>query len=254
MQASRDVDISEAVAMLSSGDTAQVCSRTAMTPSPVVRHRTTGIRAPWIAERNVDAKTNVVLSIGVQVNDGVAFLRKTLTLDSAPAIEALIKNGAVSHFVRLLRDGPTDRIKHEAAWCLASMAAGTTEEIHIMLQSGALEVAINEIRVPGAGKTDTPASMDLIEQCIRLVGSIAAKGYSTRDTCLQHGAAACIGSFLVALMAKPAPPFFRTELGRNCTKAASDLCRNKPYPGIKTLRQIPQAMANLMLSHRPWQI
>ncbi|KAL3255049.1 hypothetical protein MRX96_046696 [Rhipicephalus microplus] len=157
-------------------------------------------------------------------------VRKMLSRERHPPIDAMIQAGVVPVLVSALANDACPTLQFEAAWALTNIASGTAEQTDTLIQAGAVPLFVRLLGSPHA---------NVCEQAVWALGNIAGDGPNLRDLVLQAG----ILKPLLALARPDAPaPFIR-----NVTWSLSNLCRNKnPPPPFETIRECLPALAQLI--------
>ncbi len=166
----------------------------------------------------------------VQSNDaedlfyGLIGLRKLLSKDENPPVQAIIDTGIVPRLIQLTSVESAKEILIEAAWCLTNLCSGTTEQTLHVIQNGAVASFLSLL------KSDNP---EVAEESIWGLGNIAGDNAIFRDLILlQDGIAE-----LVKVLSKGSS----YKLKLNGAWALSNLCRGKPEPQFERIfKAIPQ--------------
>ena len=64
-------------------------------------------------------------------------LRKLLSIENNPPIQAVIDANLVPVFIQCLHH-PIAKFQFEAAWCLTNIASGTTDHVNNLIEKGVL--------------------------------------------------------------------------------------------------------------------
>lgn len=193
------------------------------------------------ADKHIDIRSHMS-ELGAFVNDchsedmarqlnGVTMLRKLLSLEHQPPIQAVIDAGVVPRLVQMLTFNHSTEIQFEAAWTLTNIASGNSAQTRVVVAAGAVPHIVHLLRSP---------SEDLREQCVWCLGNIAGDSYECRDLVLKCGAI----EPLVALIR----PEAKVSMIRNATWAVSNLCRGKPQPDFRFLAPAVPKLAQLLHS------
>lgn len=157
-------------------------------------------------------------------------VRKMLSRERHPPIDAMIQAGVVPVLVSALSKDSCPSLQFEAAWALTNIASGTAEQTDTLVQAGAVPLFVRLLASSHA---------NVCEQAVWALGNIAGDGPNLRDLVLQAG----ILKPLLALARPDTPaPFIR-----NVTWSLSNLCRNKnPPPPFETIRECLPTLAQLI--------
>ena len=142
-------------------------------------------------------------------------LRRLLSIEDSPPIQAVIDANLVPVFITLLHH-QIPKFQFEAAWCLTNIASGTTDHVTNLIEKDVLSHFIQLLRSP---------HIEVVEQAIWGIGNIAGDSPSTRDSVLHSGALEQIAAVLQ--QAIPGTSFMR-----NASWALSNLCRGRPQPNF----------------------
>lgn len=143
----------------------------------------------------------------------VTQLRKVLSREKNPPIQAVIHTGVVPHLIRLLRDSPVAMLQFECAWALTNIMSGSSEETQYVIREGVVPVLLDKV---------TSREPDVAEQCIWAIGNIAGDGAAPRNVLLEHG--------VVLKLLEVAAAEQRLTTLRNLAWTVSNVCRGKPKP------------------------
>lgn len=113
-------------------------------------------------------------------------LRKLLSIEVNPPIQAVIDANLIPVFIQLLHH-TIPKFQFEAAWCLTNIATGTTDNVHNLIEKDVLKHFIELLNSP---------HIEVVEQAIWGIGNIAGDNHLTRDCVINSGALEKIGSLL----------------------------------------------------------
>ncbi|GAB5356500.1 hypothetical protein AAMO2058_000295300 [Amorphochlora amoebiformis] len=170
-------------------------------------------------------------------------IRKILSVERSPPIQAVLNTGIASTLISLLRS-PDEKTQFEACWALTNIASGTQDQTSAIVKMGAIREFIRLLDSPNA---------EVKEQGVWALGNVAGDSPAFRDLVLQNGAAAkvvgiCNQSTLVSTL-------------RNCAWTLSNFCRGKPQPDFRlvspilpTLRKLLNHPDNEVLTDTCWAL
>ena len=113
-------------------------------------------------------------------------LRKLLSIEVNPPIQAVIDANLIPVFIQLLHH-QIPKFQFEAAWCLTNIATGTTDNVHNLIEKDVLKHFIELLSSP---------HIEVVEQAIWGIGNIAGDNHLTRDCVINSGALEKISSLL----------------------------------------------------------
>jgi hypothetical protein len=160
----------------------------------------------------------------------VSLIRRLLSKESKPPVEAVLRAGVLPRLVQLLGGGAgvDTKLQFEAAWAITNVAS--TEHTSAVVQAGAVPPLV-------AGMMS--GDPELRDQCIWCLGNIAGDCAAYRDGVLNTPGA------LNAIMANVQNPH-SLQLLRNATWTLSNLCRGKPSPAAAHAQAVVPALAYLL--------
>jgi len=106
-------------------------------------------------------------------------LRKLLSEGQDPPISEAVNSGAILILIKLLEYSSNFRIQSEAAWCLSSLCAGTSEETKKVIDYGVIPSFISALK---------SSHEEVVEQCLWGLGNIAGDSAQLRDVVIKAGA------------------------------------------------------------------
>lgn len=154
-------------------------------------------------------------------------VRQALASSSRPPIQEVIALGGVSALVDCLaRDGTSELAKLEAAWSLANIAAGSSEQTAVVVGAGAPEALFAALRVPEPGH-------ELADQCLWAFGNIAGDSADLRDQMLKAGVVGVLGELYSRMPGFSWDELARQQVLRTLTWVMSALCHGTPAPKLE---------------------
>lgn len=154
--------------------------------------------------------------------DAVQTARKMVAQQQDPPINELIRVGFVPILVESLKWEQHPQLQFEAAWALTNIASGTSEQTHIVVQSGAVSLFIALL-----SSNDTCVA----EQCVWALGNITGDGPQLRDFVISQG--------IIPPLLQRVTPQSPVKFLRTLTWTISNLCRNKePPPPVAAMQQL----------------
>lgn len=157
-------------------------------------------------------------------------LRKLLSTELRPPIQALIEAGGLRPLVARLTDA-SPAVQLEAAWALTNAASGSSVETLAIVEAGALEALFNVL-----GSPNISDRADLCDQCLWAVGNLAGDGdVSLRDRVLGSGVVGHLGQLYESLPTFAWDLRGRMQVLRTLTWLMGSLCRGQPAPPLTEL-------------------
>ena len=160
---------------------------------------------------------------------GVTCIRRLLSKESQPPVQAVLASGVLARLVVLLDCGDA-KVQFEAAWAITNIAS--TEFTAAVVEAGA---------VPPLVRNMAAADANLREQSLWCIGNVAGESPALRDLLLTTPGC------LEALLQNLAYPS-NVGLLRNATWTLSNLCRGKPSPAPASVASMLPALAHLATS------
>jgi len=160
---------------------------------------------------------------------GVRSIRKLLSIERSPPIDAVIETGVTSRLVAFL-DVPDMEIAFESCWALTNIASGTSEQTVAVVNEGALPKLIRLI-------SDSPHE-SVRDQAVWAIGNIAGDSVQMRDLVLRL-------NVVQPLLLQIHPGQVLSSL-RNAVWAISNCCRGKPSPPFESIAPFLPRLAPLL--------
>eukprot|EP01105_Mastigella_eilhardi_P026315 TRINITY_DN7522_c0_g1_i1.p1 TRINITY_DN7522_c0_g1~~TRINITY_DN7522_c0_g1_i1.p1 ORF type:complete len:561 (-),score=197.03 TRINITY_DN7522_c0_g1_i1:55-1737(-) len=163
----------------------------------------------------------------------VTQIRKLLSMEQNPPIEAVVATGVLPRLVELLNAVDTPKLQFEAAWAVTNVASGSSQHTTLLIQLGAVPTLISLLAIGDA---------QLREQAVWALGNIAGDGTHYRDTVIRLGIMQPLLRILTVDVNKG-------SLIRNATWTLSNMCRGKPPPDFLYVKPAIPVLGSL-LSYR----
>jgi len=162
-------------------------------------------------------------------------IRRLLSLEKSPPIDAVIKSGCLPYLVNCLGAVDNQKLQFEAAWALTNVASGESRHTNALVESGA---------VPPLLKLLNSSSWEIREQAVWALGNVAGDGAVLRDYLLKCGAMQELIKMMYHILQEPVP----VSLIRNTAWTLSNMYRGKPSPPLE-LVQPGMPLLKLLLNH-----
>jgi len=156
-------------------------------------------------------------------------IRKMLSIELNPPIQAIIVAGIVPKLVTFLTCADNIGLQFEASWALTNIASGTTEHTRVVINSGAVPIFISLLKSPAD---------DVREQAVWALGNIAGDSTEYRNMVLEAG----ILEPLLQLCSQDS----KLTLVRNATWTLSNLCRGKPQVPFAAIKNALPILSKLL--------
>ncbi|XP_037075204.1 importin subunit alpha-4-like [Pollicipes pollicipes] len=162
----------------------------------------------------------------------VQAIRKLLSSDKNPPIDALVQGGVLPVLVHCLQAEDDPALEFESCWALTNIASGTSLQTEAVVQAGATPHFLRLLRSPHP---------QVCEQAVWALGNIIGDGPQLRDYVISLG----IVPPLIAFISDEIPLNFL----RNVTWVLVNLCRNnKPPPSPDTIGELLPSL-NVLIQH-----
>jgi hypothetical protein len=163
---------------------------------------------------NLDSLVEMVQSNDPRIQiQATAFIRKLLSREKIPPIQAIIETGVLTYLVEFLKRNDFPSLQFEAAWALTNIASGSSEQTGLVIECGAVPAFRDLLFSP---------KDEIREQAVWALGNIAGDSPACRDFVLSH-------QIMEPLLQNLAEHSTLSML-RNATWTLSNLCRSKPQP------------------------
>ncbi|KAK9215249.1 hypothetical protein WN944_007253 [Citrus x changshan-huyou] len=165
---------------------------------------------------------------GLQLEATTQF-SKLLSIERSPQIDKVIQSGVVPRFVEFLMREDYPQLQYEVAWALSNIASGTSENIKVVIDHGAVPIFVKLLVSP---------SDDVRKQAVWALGNVAGDSSGCRDLVLGEGA-------LIPLLAE-LNEHAKLSMLRIAARTLSNLCKGKPEPPFDQVRPALPALAQLI--------
>ncbi|KAJ9559181.1 hypothetical protein OSB04_013795 [Centaurea solstitialis] len=158
--------------------------------------------------------------------------RKLLSIgrgERTPPIDQVIQSGVIPRFVEFLMREEFPELQFEAAWALAKIASGTTENTKVIVDHGVVPICINLLASP---------SDDVREKAVWALGNVAGDSPGYRGVVLGHGA-------LMPLLFQLKEDA-KLSMLRIATWALSNFCQGEPRLSFEQMRPTLSALTFLV--------
>ncbi|GAY62726.1 hypothetical protein CUMW_220130 [Citrus unshiu] len=167
---------------------------------------------------------------GLQL-EATTWFRNLLSIGrSPPKIEKVIQSGVVPRFVEFLMREDNPQLQFEAVRILAEIASGTSKNIKVVIDHGAVPIFVKLLACP---------SDDVREQAVWALGNVAVDSPRCRDLVLSD---------LIPLLAQ-LNEHANLSMLRTATRTLSNLCKDKPQPPFDQVRVALPVLAQLVHSN-----
>eukprot|EP00915_Cephaloidophora_sp_WS-2016_P002717 GHVH01003674.1.p1 GENE.GHVH01003674.1~~GHVH01003674.1.p1 ORF type:complete len:545 (+),score=86.54 GHVH01003674.1:281-1915(+) len=165
-----------------------------------------------------------------QRNTAVERIRRGLSVEVYPPIDAVIRHGGIPLLMMFLQQEEDFKLQFESAWCLTNVASGDMNQTKTVIDAGGIPLFCKLLK---------SANSEMREQAVWAIGNLSGDNIQARDMILEHDALSDLKRMIQNesnnMDNKEKVPFLM-----NCTWAISNLLRGKPVP--------PYAVSNLALN------
>jgi importin subunit alpha-1 len=151
---------------------------------------------------------------------GLIGLRKILCDDITSCVQPIIDLGLVRQIIGMARDSDNPYFQIEATWCITNIASGTSTQCQCLVDKGVIPVMV--------GILDSKY-LTVVEQTIWAIANIAGDNSRNRDELLSYG----IMDKLIMIVNQCEAEY----LVLRSLWAIANLCRGKPAPSFKLIKQ-----------------
>ncbi|KAL9644072.1 hypothetical protein ABK040_005539 [Willaertia magna] len=161
--------------------------------------------------------------------DAVTKVRKLLSIEKNPPIDAVLQSGILPKLVEFLSLSDYPPLQFESVWAITNIASGSSEHTQTVVKCGVVPILIQLLQSP---------TEDVVEQSIWALGNIAGDSAVLRDYVLQSGV---MQPLLNVIQKYP-----KTSIMRNSTWTLSNLFRGKPIPSTDLVLPALSTLAHLL--------
>ena len=167
----------------------------------------------------------------------VRWVRKLLSTELNPPIDAVLEAGVLPHLVGLLAAPAADPVLlFEAAWAVTNVASGNSGHTRALVASGVLAHLVRLLAHPAS---------DVVEQCVWGLGNVAGDSALCRDAVLREGAVpALLRAYYPGLGAGLGEGKRLTAL-KTVAWTMTNLTRAKPPPALALVAPLLPCLAAL---------
>jgi hypothetical protein len=144
-------------------------------------------------------------------------LRKCLSVQVDTPIQAVLDYGALPYLIDLMKSDEHPYLQLEAAWCVTNMATGSCLQTCKLVEKGAVPIYVQLL-----GKNN----INLVEQAVWGVGNLCSESLQVRDMFVNNNTMCAVVE--VYEKVKLVNPNLRDQI----IWAASNICRQKPFPNV----------------------
>ncbi|KAL7068918.1 putative importin alpha [Cryptosporidium serpentis] len=178
-------------------------------------------------------------------------LRRLLSREHNPPIQAVIDAGVIPRLVCFLGDYEHPNLQFEAAWTLTNISSGTTEQTCEVVRHGSVPKCVELLNSP---------KLEVKEQAIWTLGNIAGDSANCRDLVLKTGAlppilhliaqeAGIIDGGNISALPNSTPGnkvSGKTSILRTATWTVNNLCRGRPSPPFELVSSALPILCRLL--------
>jgi len=160
---------------------------------------------------------------------GVIGLRKLVSLESDPPIQAVLDSGIVPILIQIMQSTTEPHLQLESAWCLANLCSGSSEEASFVVEKGVIPGFIQLLGSP---------KPDIVEQGMWGLGNIAGDSHVFRDIILGYGAVEAVVRALERNQ--------KRSVVTNGVWVLSNLCSRKPLAQWSLISKAVPSFCNII--------
>ncbi len=171
-----------------------------------------------------------------KLRDLLVHTRKALSVSKNPPISELLQEDPMKVFVAILEDsGSTEDTIFETIWILTNIASGTSEQTRVVVESGALDAAMNHLE---------SSSILVAEQTLWLMGNVCGDCVENRDMILLAGGAKKV---MAAYNMHTVDDITKLSFVNNLYWVVSNLVRGKPLPKMSLVSSLADFIMDQMV-------
>ncbi len=171
-----------------------------------------------------------------KLKDLLVHIRKAVSVPTNPPISELLQEDPMKVFVAILEDsGSTEDTIFETIWILTNIASGTSEQTKVVVESGALDAAMNHLE---------NSSIMISEQVLWLMGNVCGDCVENRDMILLAGGAKKV---MAAYNKHTVDDKTKLSFLNNLYWVVSNLVRGKPLPKMSLVSSLADFVMDQMV-------
>ncbi len=171
-----------------------------------------------------------------KLRDLLVHIRKAVSVPQDPPISEVIQEDPMKVFVAILEDNDsTEDMIFETIWILTNIASGTSEQTKVVVESGALDAAMNHLE---------DSSITIAEQTLWLMGNVCGDCVENRDMILLAGGAKKV---IAAYKKHATDGTTKVSFVNNLYWVVSNLVRGKPLPKMSLVSSLADFVVDQMV-------